>query len=390
MDDSENVHVSRQLPLRDSPIIHSSYQRLENKPCLEPHHERFHAHSYPILLLQQRSRFVTSAHSRHTSGLEAGRAVGYDGVSQWQAYTTTTQVQFSLNNHITVCQKYTVSGTMLTNSLDLLNPNVDSDDESHAASVLDELTSRRSREAQKNHDVAVENATLDTDQEPIAGGAAELEEEAAGEGAFNPETGEINWDCPCLGGMAHGPCGPQFREAFSCFVYSQEEPKGMDCIERFQNMRDCFQEHPDVYKDELMEDEELDRELEAEKQELVSQIAERRRGEEAGATHRLLEESDPEPRRSSAPSSDAKSARQQESTPSASESQPAQSRSRTTATPAESSSEDRTEGPSSSLVRRPRPPPVSADAVPETEELIPKAAFDARSAENQRPPPKNA
>jgi len=26
-----------------------------------------------------------------------------------------------------------------------------------------------------------------------------------GEGAFNPETGEINWDCPCLGGMAQGP-----------------------------------------------------------------------------------------------------------------------------------------------------------------------------------------
>ena len=23
--------------------------------------------------------------------------------------------------------------------------------------------------------------------------------------AYNPETGEINWDCPCLGGMAYGP-----------------------------------------------------------------------------------------------------------------------------------------------------------------------------------------
>lgn len=33
----------------------------------------------------------------------------------------------------------------------------------------------------------------------------ELEEDAGQEGAFNPETGEINWDCPCLGGMAHGP-----------------------------------------------------------------------------------------------------------------------------------------------------------------------------------------
>lgn len=69
---------------------------------------------------------------------------------------------------------------------------------------------------------------------PMASSADELEEEADGEGAFNPETGEINWDCPCLGGMAHGPCGPQFREAFSCFVYSKEDPKGVDCIDRFK------------------------------------------------------------------------------------------------------------------------------------------------------------
>lgn len=31
--------------------------------------------------------------------------------------------------------------------------------------------------------------------------------------------GEINWGCPCLGGMATGPCGVEFREAFSCFHY---------------------------------------------------------------------------------------------------------------------------------------------------------------------------
>lgn len=62
----------------------------------------------------------------------------------------------------------------------------------------------------------------------------QLEEEAGQQGAFNPETGEINWDCPCLGGMAHGPCGEEFKSAFSCFVYSTEEPKGMDCVDKFQ------------------------------------------------------------------------------------------------------------------------------------------------------------
>lgn len=67
-----------------------------------------------------------------------------------------------------------------------------------------------------------------------AGSPQALEDEAGQQGAFNPETGEINWDCPCLGGMAHGPCGEEFRAAFSCFVYSEEEPKGMDCIDKFQ------------------------------------------------------------------------------------------------------------------------------------------------------------
>lgn len=90
------------------------------------------------------------------------------------------------------------------------------------------------------------------DAEPAAvGSPGELEQEAEQQGAFNEETGEINWDCPCLGGMAHGVCGEQFRAAFSCFVYSKEEPKGVDCIENFKAMQDCFREHPDIYGAEL-------------------------------------------------------------------------------------------------------------------------------------------
>lgn len=72
-------------------------------------------------------------------------------------------------------------------------------------------------------------------------------ETSGGSAAYNPETGEINWDCPCLGGMAHGPCGENFREAFSCFIFSEEEPKGIDCVEKFKAMQDCFREHPEVY-----------------------------------------------------------------------------------------------------------------------------------------------
>ncbi|SPP80954.1 mitochondrial intermembrane space import and assembly protein 40 [Drosophila guanche] len=59
--------------------------------------------------------------------------------------------------------------------------------------------------------------------------------------------GKINWSCPCLGGMATGPCGVDFREAFSCFQYSTADPKGSDCFEAFTKMRDCFQQYPTVY-----------------------------------------------------------------------------------------------------------------------------------------------
>ncbi|KAG8526518.1 uncharacterized protein KY384_008718 [Bacidia gigantensis] len=79
----------------------------------------------------------------------------------------------------------------------------------------------------------------------------ETEEDAHAQGAFNEETGEINWDCPCLGGMAHGPCGPQFREAFSCFVHSEDEVKGMDCVQHFQAMQDCFRAHPEEYGEQF-------------------------------------------------------------------------------------------------------------------------------------------
>ncbi|UPL04213.1 hypothetical protein LCI18_015147 [Fusarium solani-melongenae] len=87
------------------------------------------------------------------------------------------------------------------------------------------------------------------------GSPAALEEEAGQQGAFNPETGEINWDCPCLGGMADGPCGEEFKTAFSCFVFSNEEPKGMDCIDKFQGMQECFKKYPEIYGAELADDE---------------------------------------------------------------------------------------------------------------------------------------
>lgn len=67
--------------------------------------------------------------------------------------------------------------------------------------------------------------------------------------AYDPVTGEINWACPCLGGMADGPCGEEFKAAFSCFVYSKEEVKGVECVDKFRGMQECFKRHPEIYGD---------------------------------------------------------------------------------------------------------------------------------------------
>ncbi|KAI8921125.1 hypothetical protein DFJ77DRAFT_448688 [Powellomyces hirtus] len=85
------------------------------------------------------------------------------------------------------------------------------------------------------------------------GGLGQAQDEA-----YDEETGEINWDCPCLENMTKEPCGEKFKAAFSCFVYSKEEPKGVDCIEQFREMQKCFRDHPDIYAAELDDDDDED------------------------------------------------------------------------------------------------------------------------------------
>ncbi|KAJ2443670.1 Oxidoreductase [Coemansia sp. RSA 2424] len=110
--------------------------------------------------------------------------------------------------------------------------------------------------------VAATTSTIDTAD---LGGKDEKEKEEEGgqSQAFNPETGEINWDCPCLGGMAQGTCGEQFKTAFSCFIYSEAEPKGMDCVDAFKAMQDCFRAHPEEYANEIGDDDEEEEKEEA-------------------------------------------------------------------------------------------------------------------------------
>lgn len=143
--------------------------------------------------------------------------------------------------------------------------------DSHQPTIDAIVAEKREREAQaaaeeRNKDRVAKAALIGEEQQDGIADEEEgmdgLEEEAGQQGAFNPETGEINWDCPCLGGMAHGPCGDEFKAAFSCFVYSTEEPKGVECIEKFKGMQDCFRLHPEMYASELEDDEdEVEEEL---------------------------------------------------------------------------------------------------------------------------------
>lgn len=59
--------------------------------------------------------------------------------------------------------------------------------------------------------------------------------------------GGIDWDCPCLQGMAQGPCGQEFKDAFSCFVKSTAEPRASDCVPSFEKMQACLERNAAFY-----------------------------------------------------------------------------------------------------------------------------------------------
>ncbi|KAK4536820.1 hypothetical protein CDCA_CDCA09G2845 [Cyanidium caldarium] len=61
-------------------------------------------------------------------------------------------------------------------------------------------------------------------------------------------------NCPCIDNMKKGSCGGAFVAAYRCFLESETDPKGADCIDFFQQMQDCMVAHADEYHlDELEE-----------------------------------------------------------------------------------------------------------------------------------------
>jgi len=56
--------------------------------------------------------------------------------------------------------------------------------------------------------------------------------------------------CPCVSHLKEGPCGPQFVEAFSCFIRSQEsDADQVDCAADFGVLKECMLVHPAQFED---------------------------------------------------------------------------------------------------------------------------------------------
>ncbi|KAJ1925687.1 Oxidoreductase [Tieghemiomyces parasiticus] len=72
----------------------------------------------------------------------------------------------------------------------------------------------------------------------------------------DPVTGEINWDCPCMQGYIHGPCGDTFRTAYSCYIEASSSEDAMEqCTDKFRTMQACFDRHPEFYHEDPKDDE---------------------------------------------------------------------------------------------------------------------------------------
>ncbi|KAF2212990.1 hypothetical protein CERZMDRAFT_96666 [Cercospora zeae-maydis SCOH1-5] len=191
-------------------------------------------------------RFASSASTK--SGSWKGTALRWTAAGAVVYYYNTSSV-FAEE------PQYAAHATPETSRESETHLSIDSIAEQRRAQARHNVQSSETRHSDSQNAEHQETVAAVDGEQVAAGGPQGLEEEAEQQGAFNEETGEINWDCPCLGGMAHGPCGEQFRAAFGCFVYSKEEPKGVECIDHFKAMQNCFREHPDIYGAELDDDE---------------------------------------------------------------------------------------------------------------------------------------
>lgn len=80
---------------------------------------------------------------------------------------------------------------------------------------------------------------------------------------FVQPNGELNFGCPCVGGLHAGPCGYEMREFISCNFYNskdQEDPRGQNCEDKMFTMMQCIDKHEEYYKHKMSSDPEEEEE----------------------------------------------------------------------------------------------------------------------------------
>merc|ERR1711865_943740 len=96
------------------------------------------------------------------------------------------------------------------------------------------------------------NETQHTPNSPKEDGEAEEDwsgpTNKKGEPSQNIADYDDPFECPCVQTLVQGPCGTEFKTAYLCFINSNEEQKGMDCVDLFIAMQDCFKEHPETFE----------------------------------------------------------------------------------------------------------------------------------------------
>lgn len=66
--------------------------------------------------------------------------------------------------------------------------------------------------------------------------------------AIDKITGDINWNCHCMGNNTKGPCKHLFKSAFTCFVKNQTNPE--NCQLKINLMQECQNKFENFYKND--------------------------------------------------------------------------------------------------------------------------------------------
>lgn len=90
---------------------------------------------------------------------------------------------------------------------------------------------------------AIDQSASPTSSQPSGSDAVEQPERVLSK----EELVEEALNCPCISSMRDGPCGDSFIAAYKCFLESETEPKGMNCVEQFKGMQACMADHPEEY-----------------------------------------------------------------------------------------------------------------------------------------------